>query len=267
VSAQLSLLDAAAVDRDTGSDHQWLPGEDIAADIDAVLAYVPKVGHRHGTAREKSLRPLAYVYARTALLEPAERKIVQGIARACTGFVDEHDGIHHYTEWMQHEGEPSPRWTPQSSEEWARLSGGAGRDGREATRRVLPADRSFPWAVGFLASDHAIPKVKAWREQVRPHLRTLGCDPGKRKAITLPSLAPLILALRWSPALEAAVFLAGSGIAPKSDEWAVHVDLALACGRPWSEALAVLSARHPRDVVIRALAWVHAHGMQRRAVR
>jgi hypothetical protein len=255
MSAQLSLLDAAHVDHDTGSDHQWLPGDDIAADIDAILAYVPRVGHRHGTVREKSLRPLAYLYARTALLAEPERKIVQGIAVKASGYVDEWNGYD----------------TDQHGEVWVRVTGERERGwgvGRQAWRSVDATERERSvWRVDFMASDVAIPKVKAWREQVRPHLRALGCDPGKRKAITLPSLAPLILALRWSPALEVAVFLAGSGIAPKSDEWAVHVDLALACGRPWSEALAVLSARHPRDVVIRALAWVHAQGMQRRAAR
>ena len=117
----------------------------------------------------------------------------------------------------------------------------------------------------FRTGDVVRPKVQAWREQVRPHLRALGCDPGKRNSLLLPSLAPLILALRWSPALEAAVFLAGSGIAPKSDEWAVLVDQAQ--DQPWHEALAVLSARHPRDVVIRALGWVHSEGMRRRPRR
>jgi hypothetical protein len=251
MSAQLTLLDAALASADTGDDHQWLPGEDIAADIDAVLAYVPTVGHRHGTVREKSMRPLAYLYARTALLDPDTRKIVQAIARNATGFVDEFNG-----------------YIPEMSDEaWIRLSGGAARAGREATRRVLPSNRQFVWGVAFLRSDAAIPKVKAWREQVRPHLRAMGCDPGKRKAITLPSLAPLILALRWSDAIAAAVFLAGSGIPPRSGEWAMHVDLALSRGMPWAEALAVLSARHPRDVLSRALAWVHAQGMHRRVSR
>jgi hypothetical protein len=242
MASQLSLLDAALVHVDTGDDHQWLPGEDVAADIDAVLAHVPRVGHRHGTVREKNLRPLAYLYARTALLEPGERKVVQAIARKATGWLDEFNG-----------------YIPEMSDEaWIRLSGGAAREGREATRRVLPSNRQFVWGVAFLRSDAAIPKVKAWREQVRPHLRALGCDPGKHNHLLLPSLAPLNLALRWSPAVEAAVFLAGSGVAPKSGEWAVLIDLALSRGMPWAETLAELSARHPRDVMSRALAWVHS---------
>jgi hypothetical protein len=251
VSTQLSLLDAALVHADTGDDHQWLPGGDIREDIAAVLDRIPRVGYRHNTVREKNLRPLAYLYARTALLGPDERKVVQAIARKATGFVDEFNG-----------------YIPEMHDEaWIRLSGGAARDGREATRRVLPSNRQFAWGVAFLRSDAATPKVKAWREQVRPHLRAFGCDPGKHNHFLLPCLGPLILALRWSPAVEAAVFLAGSGVAPKSLAWDGLVDMALARGMPWSVPLAELSARHPRDVMSRAIAWVHAQGMQRRVVR
>jgi hypothetical protein len=266
VSAQLSLLDAGAVDNDTGSDHQWLPGEDIAADIDAVLAYVPDLGKRHRDAHEKAHRPLALLYVRTALLGPDERKVAQGIARRVTGFVDSGDGVQHGVELLRIDGTNHIVSTPTNRAIWVRVSGEASTGtGRVASRHVGAGDRAYVWRLEFRHG--ADSKAKAWRDQVREPLRALGCAPSKRAHILLPSLAPLILALRWSPALEAAVFLAGSGIAPKSDEWAVHVDLALACGRPWSEALAVLSARHPRDVVIRALAWVHAQGMQRRAAR
>jgi hypothetical protein len=258
MSAQLSLLDAVHVDLDTGDDHRWFAGEDIVADIDAVLAYVPKVGHRHGTAREKSRRPLALLYARTALLEPAERKVVQGIARAATGFLDPWDG---YDGW-------DPEGCRGVGEIWVRVTGerdGGWGMGRQGWRSVSGSARGAAWRADFRAGAVVRPTVKAWREQVRPHLRVLGCDPGKRDHLLLPSLAPLILALRWSPALEAAVFIAGSGVAPKSDEWAVLVDQAQ--DRPWHEALAVLSARHPRDVLTRALGWVHAQGMSRRADR
>jgi hypothetical protein len=269
MSAQLSLLDAAAVDHDMGSDHQWLPGEDIAADIDAVLAYVPDLGKRHRLAHEKAHRPLALLYVRTALLGPDERKVAQGLAQRVTGFHDDHDGVRVESALVRVDG-GGYEWMRTGVQRglWIRVSGEASTGtGRVASRDVRDADRDFVWRLEFRHGDTVRPQVKAWRDQIREPLRALGCAPSKRAHITLPSLAPLILALRWSPALEAAVFLAGSGIAPKSDEWAVLVDLALACGRPWSEALAVLSARHPRDVVIRALAWVHAQGMQRRAVR
>jgi hypothetical protein len=273
VSAQLSLLDAALAHADTGDDHQWLPGEDIAADIDAVLAYVPTIGHRALTARERLRRPLALLYVRSALLGPPERKIVQGIARRVTGFADEHAGIRHGHELIRVDGEERPghRFTsiPVQAEIWVRVSGesSTGGFGRQAHRDVTPHDRGSVWRLEFRNGDMAAPSVKAWREQVRPHLRALGCCPSKRNYLLLPSLAPLILALRWSDAIAAAVFLAGSGIPPRSGEWAMHVDLALSRGMPWAESLAVLSARHPRDVLSRALAWVHAQGMHRRVSR
>jgi hypothetical protein len=264
VSAQLTLLDAALVHADTGDDHQWLPGEDIAADIDAVLAYVPDLGKRHRDAHEKAHRPLALLYVRTALLGPDERKVAQGIARRVTGFVDSGDGVQHSTELIRIDGTNRLVSMPTQRAIWVRVSGEASTGtGRVASRHVSAGDRAYVWRLEFRHG--ADSKAKAWRDQVREPLRALGCAPAKRAHILLPSLAPLILALRWSPALEAAVFLAGSGVAPKSDEWAMLVDQALMRGLPWAVPLAELSARHPRDVLSRAIAWVHAQGMYRRA--
>jgi hypothetical protein len=258
MTAQLSLLDAALVHADTGDDHQWLPGEDVAADISAVLSYIPGNGHAKGTHRERVYRPLACLYVRTALLAEHERRIAQGIARACTGYDDPWDG---YGAWEVTRSEPTEPI-------WLRLNGETPRMGREAIRPVRASDRDAVWWLEFRHGEHAYGKVKHWINCVRPGLRALGCSPkSKGHSIRLPSLAPLILALRWSDATAAAVFLAGSGIAPKSGEWAMHVDLALSRGMPWSESLAVLSARHPRDVLSRALAWVHAQGMHRRVSR
>lgn len=258
MTAQLSLLDAALVHADTGDDHQWLPGEDVAADIDAVLSYIPGIGHRKGTTRERVYRPLACLYVRTALLPEHERRIAQAIARKCTGYVDYWDGYGAYDVTNGAPTEPI----------WLRLNGETPRMGRESVRSVRTSDRDAVWWLEFRHGDLAFGKVKHWINGVRPGLRALGCPP-KRKghSIRLPSLAPLILALRWSDHVAAAVFLAGSGVAPKSDEWAVLVDQSLARGMPWAVKLAELSARHPRDVMSRALAWVHAQGMQHRVIR
>jgi hypothetical protein len=133
---------------------------------------------------------------------------------------------------------------------------------------VRASDRESVWWLEFRHGEHAWGKVKHWIDAVRPGLRALGCPPkSKGHSVRLRSLAPLILALRWSPAVEAAVFLAGSGVAPKSDEWSVLGDLALSRGLPWSVALAELSVRHPRDVMSRAIGWVHARGIEQHAGR
>jgi hypothetical protein len=263
VSAHLTLLDAPLVAADTGEDHEWLPGEDVAADIDAVLRMLPTCGHRRNTARENIRRPIAYLYARTALLGGDERKQVQSIARGCTGFVDSRNGINPHNELVQDERTGQYISVPQEGQIWIRLNGEASGWGREPKRDVGPGDRDAVWRLDFRTSDTATPRVKALREQIQPGLRALGCAPGK--CIRLPNLAPLILAMRWTDAVRAAVFLAGSGIAPRSDAWAVLVDQAQ--DQPWHEELALLSARHPRDVLSRALAWVHASGMRRRAGR
>jgi hypothetical protein len=269
VSTQLSLLDAALVHADTGDDHQWLPGEDIRADIAAVLAYVPDLGKRHRDAHEKAYRPLALLYVRTALLRPDERKVARGLAHRVTGFVDSGDGIQHSTELLRIESaEGASQWITMPTQRaiWVRVSGEASTGtGRVASRHVGAGDRAYVWRVEFRHG--ADSKAKEWRDRIREPLRALGCAPSKRAYILLPSLAPLILALRWSTAVEAAVFLAGSGVAPKSLAWDGLVDMALARGLPWSVPLAELSARHPRDVMSRAIAWVHAQGMQRRVVR
>lgn len=247
---QLSLLDAPHVHADTGDDHQWLPGEDIAWDITAVMSHIPGIGHSKGTSRERVHRPLACLYVRSALLPAAERRIVQGIARACTGFADQWNGY----EGRSHS--PDPR---DDREIWLRLNGETPRMGREATRPVRTSDRDAVWWLEFRHGEFAWGKVKHWIDVVRPGLRALGCPPkSKGHSIRLTSLAPLNLAVRWSDHVAAAVFLAGSGVAPKSPEWAVFVDMALSRGLPWSLKLAELSARHRRDVVIRALAWVHS---------
>jgi hypothetical protein len=249
VSTQLSLLDAALVQADTGDDHQWLPGEDAMSDIQAVLSYIPGIGHAKGTHRERVYRPLACLYVRTALLAEHERRIAQGIARACTGYDDPWDG---YGAWDVTRSEPTEPI-------WIRLNGETPRMGREATRSVRTSDRTAVWWLEFRHGELAFGKIKHWMDSVRPGLRTLGCPPkSKGHSIRLPSLAPLILALRWSDHVAAAVFLAGSGVAPKSLAWDGLVDMALARGLPWSVPLAELSARHPRDVMSRAIAWVHA---------
>lgn len=266
MSAQLTLLDAALAHADTGEDHQWLPGDDVVADIDAVIGSLPTVGHRKGTHRESIRRPIAYLYARTALLDGGDRKRVQGIARACTGFVDTDDGVRRSIELI-HEEQGGPLISvPWTTAIWVRLNGEPPRTGREATRDFTPSDRTAVWRLDFRTSDTARGPIKDWRTRVTPGLRALGCAPGpKAKRLLLPAIAPLVLALRWDDATQAAVFLAGSGVAPKSDAWAVLVDQAQ--DQPWYAALALLSARHSRDVMSRALDWVHAQGMDRRSGR
>jgi hypothetical protein len=267
VSAQLSLLDAALAHADTGDDHQWLPGEDAMSDIQAVLSHIPGIGHAKGTSRERVYRPLACLYVRTALLDVDERKVAQAIARKCTGFTDPHNGLEQ-TLRIVRDADGEQQSVPVDVPIWVRLNGETPRMGREAIRPVRASDRDAVWWLEFRHGEHAYGKVKHWINCVRPGLRALGCSPkSKGHSIRLPSLAPLILALRWSDAIAAAVFLAGSGIPPRSGEWAMHVDLALSRGMPWAESLAVLSARHPRDVLSRALAWVHAQGMHRRVPR
>jgi hypothetical protein len=252
VSAQLSLLDAPVVHADTGEDHQWLPGDDAMSDIGAVVSYIPGIGHAKGTHRERVYRPLACLYVRTALLDDDTRKVAQAMARKCTGFVDDWNGYD----------------SDRHGEIWLRLNGETVRMGREAVRPVRASDRNAVWWLEFRHGEHAFGKVKRWIDGVRPGLRALGCPPkSKGHSVRLPNLAPLILALRWSPAVEAAVFLAGSGVAPKSGEWSMLVDLALSRGLPWSVKLAELSGRHPRDVMSRAIEWVHAQGMHRRPGR
>jgi hypothetical protein len=266
VSAQLSLLDAPLVHADTGDDHQWLPGEDVSADIDAVLSYVPDLGKRHRDAHDKGHRPLVLIYVRTALLGADERKFAQGLARRVTGFVDSGDGVQHSIDLIRIDGTDQIVSTPRNRAIWVRVSGEASTGtGRVASRHVGTGDRAYVWRLEFRHG--ADSKVKAWRGKIREPLRALGCAPSKRAQILLPSLAPLILALRWSPAVEAAVFLAGSGVAPKSGEWSMLVDLALSRGLPWAVPLAELSGRHPRDVMSRAIGWVHAQGIERRACR
>ena len=259
MTAQLSLLDVPIVHADTGDDHQWLPGEDVAADIGSALSHIPGIGHAKGTHRERVYRPLACLYVRTALLDDDTRKVAQAMARKCTGFVDEWNGY----EGRSHSPDPN-----DDREIWLRLNGETVGMGREAVRPVRASDRDAVWWLEFRHGEHAWGKVKHWIDSVRPGLRALGCPP-KRKghSVRLPSLAPLILALRWSPAVQAAVFLAGSGVDPKSAEWSVLGDLALSRGLPWSVALAELSVRHPRDVMVRAIGWVHAQGIKRRAGR
>lgn len=269
MTAQLSLLNAAIVHADTGDDHQWLPGEDVASDIDAVLSHIPGIGHRKNTTRESVRRSLACLYVRPALLPDHERRICEGIAQQVTAYRDARveAGVVRRTEYVSDGSGGGVVAVPVSAEVWIRLSGERTSEGRWFMRDVTATDRNAVWRLEFRNGDIARPKVKEWRDAVRPYLRTLGCCPSKRNYINLPSLAPLILALRWSDHVAAAVFLAGSGVAPKSDHWTVLVDMALAHGRPWAVPLAELSARHPRDVMSRALVWVHAQGMHRRLRR
>lgn len=221
----------------------------ILADIDAVLAGIPP-------AYSQGARPIAFLYVRTAKLPSHEHGLVQSIARQCSGFLDPQNGMYERAELVRDEA--SSRWVTNTAmgEVWVRLSGEASRN---ATRDVSKPDRDAIWRIDFRHGDVSRPKAKAWREKVLPGLRALGCQPGsKLKRMLLPSLAPLILAQHWSDAMRAAVFLAGNGVRPRSDEWAVLVDQAIDAGQPWAEDLALLSARREGDVIPRALGWVYA---------
>ncbi len=94
----------------------------------------------------------------------------------------------------------------------------------------------------YLASSFSLterPRWPRWRESYR-RLRS-------------PSLDPLILAL--SPArllhpksrdpIPPACILASLGCSPRSDQWTVLSDLAMATGQPWAEALALLAHQDP----------------------
>lgn len=237
MTEQLPLLAAMPAEYpDTGEDHQWAPGDDLVSDID---------------------RPIAYLYVRPAMLSPDDRKRALQIARACTG-VEAPDGVRGIVEGVIDDASGRLTWESFDREVWVRLNGDGGSwSGRQATRDVTPPDEGSTWRLEFLNGDTARPAVARFRDGLRPGLLALGVAPGKCNHIRLPHLSPLILALRWDDAVSYAVALIVAGVAPRSAEWAVRVDRLLADGDPAAEALALLSARHPRDVMSRALAWAH----------
>ncbi len=240
MSDQLSLIDASHVVAST--DHPQMFGDDITSDIEAVVSRIPRFGGTKNTARAGRMRVLAYLYARTDLGTPQEQTAVRRICGACT--------------------RTSPSW--QGEQLLARLNGepwdGRGYgDSRSPVVEVSKRHGDARWMLEFRHSgnDDNERAVERMVEQVRPGL--LACGVGvSSKRLLLPALAPLVLALRWSDHVAAAVYLAGSGVAPKSLEWEGLVDMSLARGQSWAVKLAELSARHPRDALSRALAWVHA---------
>ncbi len=239
MSAQLSLI----------IDASQIYGSDLASDIEAVVSCIPRYGGAKRTAREGLLRPIAYLYARMDLLDDSDARIVHRISRACTG--------------IALDGPPPIR-------QFARLSGerwdGRGYgDSRAATVDIAPRHGDARWILDFRRNSgnaSAVHHIHDMLGAMRPGLRALGCA-ASSTCILLPCLAPLVLALRWSAHVEAAAFLAGSGVAPKSGEWDQLVDQALARGLPWAVRLAELSARHPRDVLSRSLVWVHSRAVAR----
>jgi hypothetical protein len=245
MSAQLSLIDASHVVE--SREHPPIYGDDLTSDIEAVVSRIPSFGASKNTARAHVRRVTAYLYARVDMLDADSRRVVERITASCTG-------------------RTLPPWTDPH---FARLNGertdGRGYgDSRNPALAVSPRHGAAVWMLEFRKSgnEHATAAIESMVMGLRPGIRACVSaswpEPNTLRVL-LPALAPLVLALRWSDHVAAAVFLAGSGVEPKSGEWAQLVDQALARGLPWSIKLAELSARHPRDVLSRALAWVHAN--------
>lgn len=145
---------------------------------------------------------------------------------------------------------------------WLRLNGEPERreGSRQSMKPVSAREPELAWKLELRWSvpDRLAELVLAQHRRVLAGAAAVGCVV-RGSAIFAEHISQLVLASLWAPEVLAGVGLALAGCEPLSDGWRVHVDAALASGQPWAEELTKLSAQGPRNVLVRALLWMHAH--------
>jgi hypothetical protein len=327
VTSQLALDLPVASTVDVGEIVECEPGQELLADLASISSMIPWFGKRHDTARADVMRPIVYLYGRPSVLGESEKLLCYAASHRlfrhrkpgqaawarladlafAAGLVSRGDGGVRGDFWVRVTGEkegPDARSLVKrvtnavADQQWmvempfGLGNGVASSKTEEIGRRILRTLRMTctGWViVGGTTPPNASERLRE-RDAGRP-----AADSAAR-GFLLPNLAPLVLAMRWEPAIEAAVILARHGVLPGDtklisvesrmhrleamyaqhgvdlgvplglermvdvvDEgrtWDVLVDAALDRGQPWAERLLGIGKLPATSSVVRALRWV-----------
>lgn len=274
------------------------PGQELLADLAAISSMIPWFGKRHDTHRADVRRPIVYLYARPAVLSTDDGLLCYAASRGIFRSGSEQ------TPWARLQGLAFAAGLVSSGgggDYWVRVTGEKeSQTARALVRRVSKGVKDEPWMLELafgLGNDVASARAEAIVVDVQRALQICGGDWKQwgGSGFTFRHLAPIVLAMRWEPAIEAAAILARHGVLPGAvvpldveiprhsleamfarhgvlldepgptktistiDEartWDALVDAAFASGQPWAEQLHKIGKLPPSSSVVRALRWV-----------
>ena len=240
-------------------------GHDMADSMAAVINAIPMT--RRDVAPQppqRAPRPRAYLYVRPGLLGSAEKDCAYALADAVApdrGLATRADA----DAARERKGWVGPGRL--SINFWIRLNGElptssrTRASGQGVSPSVIARDpQDNIWWLSFC--HRHVGGALRYRERMLASAGLLGVLPAVvdrthgETGLLVPSIHQLVLATYWGDTIAAAITLA-LWHAPRSDEWNIAIDQALANGEPWAERVAMLSLRPARDPIIRALAWLH----------
>jgi hypothetical protein len=327
VTSQLALDLPAASTVGGGEIVECEPGQELLADLASISSMIPWFGKRHDTARADVMRPIVYLYGRPSVLGESEKLLCYAASHRL--FRHRKPG---QAAWARladlafAAGLVSRGDSGVRGDFWVRVTGEKeGPDARSLVKRVTNAVADQQWMVEMpfgLGNGVASSKTEEIGRRIFRTLRMTctgwvivgGTTPpnaserlrerdadrpaadSTARGFLLPNLAPLVLAMRWEPAIEAAVILARHGVLPGDVKlctieaqrhkleamyaahsidlgvllgvekmvevvdvgrsWEVLVDAALASGQPWAPRLVEIGRLSPTSSVVRALRWV-----------
>jgi hypothetical protein len=299
VTSQLALDLPVAITVGGGELVECEPDQELLADLASISSMIPWFGKRHDTARADVRRPIAYLYGRPAGLSTDDGLLCYAASRGLFRAGSEQ------TPWARLQGLAFAAGLVSSGgggDYWVRVTGEKeSQTARALVKRVTNVVKDQPWLLELasgLGNDIASEMAWTLRLNIERALQ-MTCTGWKAmggSGFLLPHLAPIVLAVRWSDALQAAVILARHGVLPGDtklisvesrmhrleamyaqhgvdlgvplglermvdvvDEgrtWDVLVDAALDRGQPWAERLLGIGKLPASSSVVRALRWV-----------